>query len=154
MKIFIQTATALALTMAVPALAREAPEPEWRTPGAFAALRVSDARAMSKWYADMLGFRLVTFDEGRKSALLERHGSVLELIQRSDGEAGANPAQDTKTPGIIKIGFVVDDFDRLQAWLAARKLPVLGRVIVSDVDRLRTLAISDPEGNMIQFFGR
>jgi catechol 2,3-dioxygenase-like lactoylglutathione lyase family enzyme len=157
MKHMVGMAAALSLFVIVaPAAAHGEPGKTWRAQGAFAALRVTDVAAMSKWYVEALGFRLIVHDTRRNSALLERHGSVLELIQRSAerGKGAANPAEDLGTSGIIKIGFVVDDFDVLQAALAARKIPVLGRVIVSDADGLRTLAISDTEGNLIQFFGR
>jgi catechol-2,3-dioxygenase len=157
----VRTAAALSLFITMtPAAAQGSAgtASSWRAQGAFAALRVIDVGAMSKWYAEELGFRLIVHDQGRNSALLERNGSVLELIQRG-GQPGrdqgaANPAQNLGTTGIIKIGFVVDDFDALQAALAARKIAVIDRIIVSDADGLRTLAISDPEGNMIQFFGK
>jgi len=152
----LAAATFMLMSMTAPAAAKDSADASWRAHGAFAALRVHDVTAMSKWYAEALGFRLVVHDTGRNSALLERQGSILELIQRSEEQkqSAANPAQDLAIAGIIKIGFVVDDFDDLQAALSAHEIPVHGRVITSDVDGLRTLAISDPEGNLIQFFGR
>ena len=157
MKHMIRAAAALTLmTMTAPASAQVSADTSWQATGAFAALRVNDVTAMSKWYAEALGFGLIVHDTVRKSALLERRGSILELIQRSEEQeqCAGNPAQNLGVAGITKIGFVVDDFDGLQAALSARKIPLLGRVITSDADGLRTLAISDPEENLIQFFGR
>ena len=150
----IPLALALTLALTLPGSAMARPSATWQAQGAFAALRVGNLETMMGWYRDALGFELVSHQKERNAALLKRGGSVLELIQVTGRPKAAGAAQDLAQPGVIKIGFVVDDFDRLQASLAGNRVTVLGKVITSDVDGLRTLAVTDPEGNMLQFFGR
>ena len=149
-------AVALALGQSPVGTASAQTPASWHANGAFAALRVGDLDSMMRWYREVLGFELVNHQKERQAALLKRGGSVLELIQRSGppAVARATHAQDLAQPGIIKFGLVVDDFDGLQKSLDAKGVAVLGKVIRSDVDGLRTLAVTDPEGNMLQFFGR
>jgi hypothetical protein len=74
MKHMIRAAAVLALmTMTAPAIAQVRAGASWRTHGAFAALRVNDVTAMSKWYAEALGFRLIV---SRHRSKLRRPGAA------------------------------------------------------------------------------
>jgi catechol-2,3-dioxygenase len=145
----------LALTIsAFPLTAVRAATTGWSTEGGFVAVRAKDVTALAKWYERALGFEILSLRPGG-STLLQRGSAVIELVQRDDRKGSrANAADDLGTPGIYKFGFVVDDLDALTDHLKKRLVPVQGRVIVSDVGGLRTLAVTDPDGNLIQFFGR
>lgn len=145
---------AVTFSAAVPASAA-ATDPHWSVQGGFVAIRTVNLPRLAHWYRDSLGFEIV-MSQPAGPTLLRRGSAVLEMIETvvSPGDGQTSAAQDLAVAGPYKFGFVVDDFDKLVAGLNNRGVPLLGKVITSDVDGMRLLAIADPDGNLLQFFGR
>jgi catechol 2,3-dioxygenase-like lactoylglutathione lyase family enzyme len=133
-----------------------------KTLGVFFALSVADVDAMSAWYRDKLGFRIASHGEApnkiAKFAILEAEGSILEMIQRGDARPLARAVPGAQGPyeihGLFKAGFHVADLDAVYKRVKERAIPVAYDLMpAKDVD-LRSFTIRDPEGNLIQFFGK
>jgi catechol 2,3-dioxygenase-like lactoylglutathione lyase family enzyme len=133
-----------------------------RVSGVFSALSVADVAAASRWYQDILGFRLLASGEApdgtARGVVLEGDGNILELVQRREarprGLLAPSATDDAEVHGIFKLGMVVGDLDRLYAELQKRAVAVeFGIVKAKDVP-MRTFAVRDAERNMIQFFGK
>lgn len=131
-------------------------------PGPFLALSVANLDRMVAWYRDTLGFRIYNRGEAREGAvhfaLLERENSILELLQLADARPFKEVAPGLEgshlVHGFFKSGFVVADLDR--AYADVKRMGVkleydLGRPTDSPY---RSFGILDPEGNLLQFFGR
>ncbi|HZV83863.1 MAG TPA: VOC family protein [Brevundimonas sp.] len=133
---------AVAMLLAGPVLAQA------RT---FIAVEVTDIAAAETWYSR-------TFDAAVASSfsrpafeqrILRGEDVIVELVQRV-------PARPLTGEGseIMKAGFVVDDLDdRVERW-TAQGVTFLGRRIHDDALDLDVVMITDPDGNMIQIYGR
>ena len=129
--------------------------------GAFWALSVGDINSMSQWYADRFGLR-VTLDapktNGAKAIVLEGDGLIVELVQHDSAKPrrvvapGATDA--VLLHGIMKAGVVVDDFDKTIASLRAANVPFAFGPYPARAGQRANVIIRDPEGNLIQIFGR
>ena len=129
--------------------------------GAFWALSVADAKSMAQWYADKFGLH-VTLDppkaNGAKAVVLEGDGLIVELVQHDSAKPrrvaapGANDA--VMIHGIMKAGVVVDDFDKAVASLRAANVPFAFGPYPARSGQRANAIIRDPEGNLIQIFGR
>jgi catechol 2,3-dioxygenase-like lactoylglutathione lyase family enzyme len=139
---------ALSLALGTPAPAAPA-EPPHR---AFLALRVSDAEASARWYARTFDLALAnSFSTAAyEQRILQGDGLIVELVQLKSGMTPAQPAG----LGFMKGGYVVPDFDgKVRRWRAAG-VTFLGRIIYDDKLKLNAAILKDPDGNMIQVFGR
>lgn len=139
---------ALALALSAPVAASPAPVPH----KAFLALRVRDAEASAAWYARTFGLSLAnSFSTGRyEQRILDGDGLIVELVQLKSGMTEPAPA----SLGYMKGGWVVDDFDgKVRRWRAAG-VTFLGRIIYDDKLKLNAAILSDPDGNMVQIYGR
>jgi catechol 2,3-dioxygenase-like lactoylglutathione lyase family enzyme len=111
---------------------------------AFAGIYVADAEKAARWYAEVLGYRIVkppaTIAVGVRMAMLERADSRIELIEAAGWR------------GIFKIGFDVDDVDAMAARLKRDGV----RIVVPPFDDpqfgVRSFIAADPDGNNLQFF--
>lgn len=128
--------------------------------GAFFALSVADAKGMADWYRKSLGFRTLLERDlpERKivAVLLERDGSIVELIQRADTQPA--PLRDGKRSavsvyGIFKLGLTVSDLQGLHDRLAQAGTSFDYHIVQPEGHSFRTFAVRDPEGNIVQFFG-
>jgi predicted enzyme related to lactoylglutathione lyase len=133
-----------ALCVSVPAAADE--------PRAFVAVETTDMERAQAWYAGVFEAELVnSFSQPTYEQRILRGGDlIIELVQRI-------PAREPATPdrtGLMKSGVVVDDFDARFARWQAEGVTMLGRRIHDDALGLDTILLSDPDGNMIQVFGR
>jgi catechol-2,3-dioxygenase len=130
--------------------------------GAFIALSAKDARGMADWYRSKLGFRTMLERDipERKivAILLAREGSIVEIIQRADTrpaptrEDGKRSAIEIQ--GVFKVGLTVEKLQQLHDVLAAAGVEFDYHIVQPDGNRWRTFAVRDPEGNIVQFFGR
>jgi len=124
--------------------------------GAFFALSVADLEASTKWYAEKLGLELTTHVPGRV-AVLKGGGLSVELIH----EAAARPLRSllpaarevTGVHGIVKVGFLVTDFDRTLDALKARGVEVAYGPWPKRPDQAANVILRDNGGNLIQLFG-
>jgi catechol 2,3-dioxygenase-like lactoylglutathione lyase family enzyme len=147
-----------ALFAAAPVAAQPAaPPPPPALRGAFFALVVADAPRVADWYRGLLGFRTLAErnqpERGVVAMLLERDGAMIEIVQRAQG----TPPDDAtlfSRPGIAKIGFGTADLDALHAHLEAAGVRFNHHIVRPEESALRTFAVRDPEGNIVQFFGQ
>jgi len=140
--------------------AAAAPAPP-RTVGAFFALSVADVEATSAWYRDKLGFRIASHGEApnkiAKFAILEKEGSIIEMVQHREAKPRAAAAPGVKEShlihGIFKVGFHVTDLDAVYRRVKEQGIPIAYDLMpVKEID-LRSFIIRDREDNLIQFFG-
>jgi len=132
--------------------------------GAFFAVSVGDVDVMASWYRDQLGLHSVSQgalvrDSVRfRFALLEGDGTIVELIQRSDARplsAFAPAAEGAyQVHGFFKTGLHVRDVDAMHDRLRARGVAIAYPLGPTKDIPLRSFAVRDPEGNLLQFFGR
>lgn len=118
---------------------------------AFVAIETADIEASQNWYANVFDMQLAnsfsrpTFEQ----RILQGGGLIVELIQHT-------PAR-TRGPeglGLIKAGLIIDDLDARQARWQSQGVTMLGRRIHDAALGLDTIILEDPDGNMIQIFGR
>jgi catechol 2,3-dioxygenase-like lactoylglutathione lyase family enzyme len=130
--------------------------------GSFVALSVADIDRMTTWYRDTLGFTV--YNQGQapnnpqiRFALLHQGNSILEIIRLPDAKPFVEVAPGRAGPwlvhGSFKIGFVVEQVDSVYAHFQRQ-----GREFAFQLSQLdgpyRAFGIRDPEGNLVQFFGR
>ena len=128
---------------------------------AFFALSVSDLEGMAAWYTANLGFKVELRSDpkngGPRGAILVRDGARLELLEFASARprtAWGLPAEAEQVHGILKIGFEVSDIDRLFAAVQERHLNLFFPLVTPPGSSLRTFGLRDPDGNIVQFFGR
>jgi extradiol dioxygenase family protein len=152
----------LLLVMSVP-VAFSGKGPVSAVRGGFLALSVADLDASATWYVQMFDLTIVKShsespDKKSMATILMGHGLIVELIQHADAmplhRAAPALTQSFQIYGIFKAGIVVDDVDATLKELEARKVDVAFRIFKDDALGLRTFAIRDNAGNVIQFFGR
>ena len=132
------------------------------TPGSFIALSVADIDRMTTWYRDTLGFTVYSQGQAPNNpqirfALLHQNNSILEIIQLPDAKPFAEVAPGRAGPwqvhGSFKVGFVVEQLDSVYAHFQRQGREFAFRL--SELDGpYRAFGFIDPEGNLIQFFGR
>ena len=132
-----------------------------QTSGAFFALSVADVNAVSRWYQEKLGFRVLSQGEApnkiAKFAILEGDGTLIELIQHREAKPRSVIAPEAKSAhqvhGIFKVGMVVKNIDGVYQEIKKRGVPVEYDLMPAKDVAMRSFSVRDTEGNMIQFFG-
>ncbi len=132
------------------------------SPGAFLAISVANLDTMVSWYRDCLGFSVYysgTIPEsGIRAALLQHGNALVELLQIPKAKPRTEVAPSTTDAshihGFFKSGFVVQDIDA--AYRRAQTIPNLLAYKLAKPGNgpYRTFGVRDPEGNLVQFFGR
>jgi catechol 2,3-dioxygenase-like lactoylglutathione lyase family enzyme len=133
-----------------------------RLEGTFIALSVADAAASARWYEEILGFRVFKRidppTERVHIVLMERAGAILEIIEHPRAKSSAAWNPDAKEPfdvhGIFKAGFRVSDLDRVLHGLRGRKVEIRNGPFDIPELQLRSFIAVDPDGNLLQFFGK
>ncbi len=128
---------------------------------AFFALSVADVGKTTAWYVDNLGFRVDKTGRIEKSgmefALISRPDTLIEIVRfataKSRAAAGLDPDRVHDVHGIMKVGFEVADIDALYKRAKDNKLRIFDLVQARDVP-LRTFGLYDPDGNIVQVFGK
>lgn len=141
-----------------PASAFEAPQ----ITGAFIAISAADAPKLATWYEANLGFETLlagqTPDGQTRYALLTLGATQIEIIERKDSRApmpAANGKREAyRTQGYFKAGFIVNDIDALEARLKTKGAEFSRGVVQPSGNPYRTFAVYDPEGNVLQVFGK
>lgn len=157
-----------AVAAASAASAASAPWPSTTTPllGAhpapFMAISVADIDAQVAWYKQTLGFEIGSQGTvpGRdiRFALLRQGAAMIELLQIPEARPRSVAARDasdaSRIHGFFKGGMVVEDvaglFHRLKAQGVTFSFE-LGQP--PGGGPYRVFGLSDPEGNLLQFFG-
>lgn len=130
--------------------------------GSFFAISVADVAVMSSWYRDTLSMRVLTSGEApnkiAKFAILEGNGVLVELIQHAKaGDRKVLAPEATEAHlihGIFKAGLIVDDLDHLYAGLKQRGAVIAYDIMPAGNVPMRSFIVRDPEGNLVQFFGK
>jgi catechol 2,3-dioxygenase-like lactoylglutathione lyase family enzyme len=140
----IALAGLFALCLSVPAAMAE--------PRAFVAVETGDIERSQAWYASVFEAELVnSFSRPTyEQRILRSDDLIVELVQRI-------PPREAGVPdrlGLMKSGVVVDDFAARFARWQAEGVTMLGRRIHDDALGLDTILLRDPDGNLIQVFGR
>ncbi len=153
------TAAAESRAQAVPAQA----DSSLGTPvGPFIALSVANIERAIGWYRDTLGMHV--HDQGVapngtiRFALLRQGTALIEILQLPDARSRTEAAPGTtgshQIHGFFKSGLVVADLDGAYRRMKNMKVPMaydLGRAANGPY---RSFGVRDPEGNLVQFFGR
>jgi catechol 2,3-dioxygenase-like lactoylglutathione lyase family enzyme len=129
--------------------------------GSFFAVSAKDAVATAAWYRDRLGFE--TLREGAspdgktRFALLRRRDDLIEIVQRATAVAPPAAAVEDRSYefGLFKVGFWVgDDLTALQATLKGKGAAFAFAITTPPRADYQTFAVTDPDGNVVQFFGQ
>lgn len=158
-----QEGAAVAAASAASAALPSAPSPLLGAhPAPFLAISVADIDAQSAWYTQTLGFEVASQGSvpGRniRYALLRQGSAMIELLQIPEARPRSVAARDasdaSRIHGFFKGGMVVEDvaglFQRLKAQGVTFSFE-LGSP--PGGGPYRVFGLSDPEGNLLQFFG-
>lgn len=122
------------------------------SPRAFIAVEVASIDASARWYADVFDAQVVNSFSREKyeQRILRSSDVILELVQRKP----PFPAGPEQQLGLMKAGIVIDDIDaRVERW-RAKGVEFVGRRIHDEALGLDTILIRDPDGNLLQVFGK
>ena len=112
-------------------------------------LECIDIDAMTGFYRDALGFRVVMSGEaeGKRWAVVGHGGAQVSFWETSD------PDEYRKRQALghysVNLHFIVDDLDRAFEYLKANPGWSVGNKIVTEPWGLRELSVVDPEGYQI-----
>jgi lactoylglutathione lyase len=141
----------VAMLAATPALAQPAvPSVQHFMMG----ISVADIDKETKWYGDMLGFK-VAKDLGGKLHFLENGNERIELVQT----AGSKPSDPKPIPpaagpqGYVQLTMEVPDLDAARAALAAKGAAPSAITPIAPLG-IRVFFIRDPEGNIVELVQR
>ncbi len=130
-------------------------------PAPFVAVSVADLDRIVAWYRDTLGFRVHsqgTIPGGKiRFALLQQGNTLVEVLKLPDSKPRNKAAPgygEAQIHGFFKSGFVVADIDQVYAAIRQQGVSIPYEIVRPPDGPYRTFGIRDPEGNLIQFFGR
>ena len=131
------------------------------TTGGFFALSVADINASADWYSEKLGLKVIMQPpkaNGATVIVLEGGSLIVELIQQDDArslsEVAPTITDKTLIHGIVKVGAIVEDFDKTVEILKERNVSIAFGPFPATADQRANIIIQDNEGNLIQFFGQ
>lgn len=122
-----------------------------RATGAFFAIVTPNLKAATVWYTEKLGLQVAKQIPEAGIVILEGEGLIVELQQ----PAGAlvRPAGGS-TQGLMKVGFIVQDYEKALAQLQARKVEVAYGPFPAAAGQRANVILKDVDGNLIQLFGQ
>ncbi len=131
-------------------------------PAAFVALSVADLERVLPFYRDALGFRVFSKgevpDRNIRYALLQHDGALIELLELPDARPRATVApmidDAAQIHGFFKSGFVVADIDAVHARMTRSGIELAFELGKPTNGPYRVFGVRDPEGNLLQIFGR
>jgi catechol 2,3-dioxygenase-like lactoylglutathione lyase family enzyme len=125
----------------------------------FSAVIVSNIEASSAWYQSVFDLKVKNkIDDpnyGAKVIILESSKILIELLELKSAIAPKTllegKTKDAKVQGHFKIGFKVSNMDEWLKRLSTLKITV-DRVYTDSDTKKRNFLITDPDGNLVQFF--
>jgi hypothetical protein len=126
----------------------------------FAAVVVKNIDSSMAWYSKVLGLelrnRVDNAGRGFKQAVLINKDIMIELVELTkfvsqDSLLRAQPVG-TRILGYNKFGFAVKNIDALYQRFSAMQLKFYGTMVTDPVNKKKTFLLSDPDGNLVQFF--
>ncbi len=132
------------------------------SPGTFLALSVANLDTMTAGYRDSLGFKLFSTsgnpERGMRFAILKCGDALVELLQAEDARPRSVLAPGTNDAyqihGFFKSGFVVKNIDSTYQRIQSMGIRLAYKLVAPSDGPYRTFGIRDPEGNLLQFFGK
>lgn len=116
------------------------------------AIAAKDSRALSQWYCDTLGFRIL-FDNQKDPPTCLVGGEMYGVLEIMPDNGAAVMQHQPLDPGIRHIAFRVSDFDAAHKSLADQG--VLGLTQPGPAAGGGQIAFfQDPEGNLVQIVSR
>lgn len=119
-------------------------------------LSVTNAEQASKWYADMLGFKIrdrltLTRPTGGKIQVVRIEIPGLQMnISQFDGSV--SPNQNGERQGWRHLALQVDNVDRNYQQLQAKGVQFLGKPFTYNPPGYRVAFFRDPEGNILELY--
>jgi catechol-2,3-dioxygenase len=118
------------------------------------ALNVRDAEISARWYADVFSLQEVNrFDRSNFDLrILNGDRLIVELVQLKP----IGPAADPRAYGFAKAGFLVPKFDSAVEEWRRKKLQFFGEgaVFFDAALGLHAVQLVDPDGNIVQIYGK
>ena len=126
----------------------------------FTAITVKNIDSSINWYTKVLDLKIrnrVDNDtRGFKQAILINNNIMIELVELKKSISADSllltQSPGTQVLGIYKFGFTVPKIDSLFQHLTAMAITFHGKMVVDPVNNKKTFLVSDPDGNLIQFF--
>lgn len=148
----------LLLSIGGAANAQSGASPMMAANGAFMAISVANLERATTWYEEKLALH-VTMSIPRGAGtnggkILEGEGLIVELLQADSGVVRRAAPVPTATIGIFKAGAIVANFDRLVADLRSKNVDIAFGPYAAQNGQRANVIVRDPDGNLIQFFGR
>jgi hypothetical protein len=125
----------------------------------FSAVIVHDVDSSTAWYQSVFDLkiknRINDIERGFRVMILESPSLLLELIENKSWPAQkkllADKPEGTRIEGFFKIGFHVHDMNACLKHLADLKI-IPDRIYTDSATKKRNFLVSDPDGNLLQFF--
>ena len=132
------------------------------SPGSFIALSVANLERVVTWYCDTLGFHVFSIDtisnKTIRFALLQHGNALIEFLQSLDAKPRVQVAPQTtdsyQIHGFFKSGFVIQDIDAAYHHMQSLGVNFEYKLIHPPNGPYRSFGLRDPEGNLLQFFGK
>ena len=127
---------------------------------AFTTLIVANIDSSINWYSNVFHLRVRNRVDntvrGFKQAILINSTSMIELVELNktisqDSLLSQSP-QGTRIRGINKFGFTVSNIDSLYKDLLSKNVRFYGKMVTDPISNKRTFLVTDPDGNLVQFF--
>ena len=125
----------------------------------FSAVIVNNVDSSEAWYQSVFDLkinnRINDTERGFRVMILESSTFLLELIENKSWpdqkKILADKPAGTRIQGFFKIGFKVPDMDACIKHLAGLKI-IPERIYTDSETKKKNFLISDPDGNLVQFF--
>jgi catechol 2,3-dioxygenase-like lactoylglutathione lyase family enzyme len=125
-------------------------------------LSVPNAQEAARWYREKLGFNQEgesTDRNGLHQIVVDRGAFAIELLEIKDSYSITKydpgyTSSSLQLQGLAKMGFVVDDLDRVLRELNRREVRIVQGLTTLKAFQIRFLVIQDNNGNVIQIFDR
>ena len=111
------------------------------------AIASPDPEKLASWYVDVLGFH-VNYRYGGNVFVRAPNGSCLEIIPAEGDRVELGP----KSPGLVHLAIMPDDFDSAHAQLKAKGVRLVGDPIEMAGNRL--VFFNDGDGNLLHIIHR
>ena len=131
-------------------------QPSFDYTPSFSAIVVKNVDTSSKWYQSVFNLKvreqMKDENAGYNIVILESPALVMELLElKKSFNPKEGKSQDMQAQGLFKFGFNVKDMDACLKHLGKLNITV-PQVWTDSKTKKRNFLISDPDGNLIQFF--
>lgn len=133
-----------------------------KQPGAFIGLSVQNIEKVAAWYQDTLGFAV--YSQGTiptrsiRYMLLQQSSVLIELLQLPDAQPrpviAPNAKEAHQIHGFFKSSFVVQDIEAVLQRLQKLNVRLEFGLSKPPNGPYRVFGLRDPEGNLLQVFGK